>query len=213
MTINTSQIQQLLRPGLAEVFGDYPMYPAEYTEIFDIKTSDKAVEIEINRLHQNSSIEPTVIVLGAGFDTRAVRFLERPQPGNWVELDLPSVVRQKSLFASRLLKRRPHITLPSYEGVDLNDDSAVKSVLSSVLEGRCGAPVLFVFEAVILYLEQPYRPPALLKSCIDCALSNGAREVSFVFADRLPRVDGRAGDRAVRVGGDQGPLPAQDREC
>jgi len=47
MTINTSQIQQLLRPGLAEVFGDYPMYPAEYTEIFEVKSSDKAVEIEV----------------------------------------------------------------------------------------------------------------------------------------------------------------------
>ena len=46
MTINTSQIQQLLRPGLAEVFGDYPMYPAEYTSIFETKSSDKAVEIE-----------------------------------------------------------------------------------------------------------------------------------------------------------------------
>ena len=47
MTINTSQIQQLLRPGLAEVFGDYPMYPAEYTEFFETKSSDKAVEIEV----------------------------------------------------------------------------------------------------------------------------------------------------------------------
>ena len=47
MTINTSQIQQLLRPGLAEVLGDYPMYPAEYAEIFTVKTSDKAVEIEV----------------------------------------------------------------------------------------------------------------------------------------------------------------------
>ena len=47
MTINTSSIQQLLRPGLAEVFGDYPMYPAEYTEIFTTQTSDKAVEIEV----------------------------------------------------------------------------------------------------------------------------------------------------------------------
>tara|TARA_R110000787_G_scaffold90493_1_gene190995 strand:- start:235 stop:1140 length:906 start_codon:yes stop_codon:yes gene_type:complete len=47
MTINTSQIQQLLRPGLAEVFGDYPMYPAEYTSIFETKSSDKAVEIEV----------------------------------------------------------------------------------------------------------------------------------------------------------------------
>ena len=47
MAINTTSIQQLLRPGLAEVFGDYPMYPAEFTEIFSINTSDKAVEIEV----------------------------------------------------------------------------------------------------------------------------------------------------------------------
>ncbi len=47
MTINTAQIQQLLRPGLAEVFGDYPMYPAEFSEIFSVHTSDKAVEIEV----------------------------------------------------------------------------------------------------------------------------------------------------------------------
>jgi hypothetical protein len=47
MAINTTSIQQLLRPGLAEVFGDYPMYPAEFTEIFSVNTSDKAVEIEV----------------------------------------------------------------------------------------------------------------------------------------------------------------------
>lgn len=47
MAINTTSIQQLLRPGLAEVFGDYPMYPAEFTEIFSVNSSDKAVEIEV----------------------------------------------------------------------------------------------------------------------------------------------------------------------
>lgn len=47
MTTNTTQIKNLLVPGLAEVFGDYPQYPAEYTEIFSTNTSDKAVEIEV----------------------------------------------------------------------------------------------------------------------------------------------------------------------
>ncbi len=47
MTINTGAIQSLLRPGLAAVFGDYEMYPSQWTEIFEKHTSDKAVEIEV----------------------------------------------------------------------------------------------------------------------------------------------------------------------
>lgn len=47
MAINTSAIQSLLRPGLAAVFGDYPQYPSQWSEIFERHTSDKAVEIEV----------------------------------------------------------------------------------------------------------------------------------------------------------------------
>lgn len=47
MVINTTAIQSLLRPGLAAVFGDYSMYPAQWSEIFEKHTSDKAVEIEV----------------------------------------------------------------------------------------------------------------------------------------------------------------------
>jgi phage major head subunit gpT-like protein len=47
MPINTSAIRNLLRPGLAAVFGDYPMYPAQWTEIFEKHTSNMAVEIEV----------------------------------------------------------------------------------------------------------------------------------------------------------------------
>ena len=47
-------------------------------------------------------------------------------------------------------------------------------------------------EAVLLYLDQPARPHALLSSCFDVA-SNvcGVGGVSFVFADRLPHVQQR----------------------
>lgn len=47
MTINTTQIANLLRPGLSAVFGDYPSYPAQYTEIFERYESDKAFEQEV----------------------------------------------------------------------------------------------------------------------------------------------------------------------
>jgi len=47
MAINTTAIQNLLRPGLAAVFGSYPMYPSQWSEIFNVYESDKAVEIEV----------------------------------------------------------------------------------------------------------------------------------------------------------------------
>ena len=47
MAINTGEIANLLRPGLAAVFGDYPMYPAQWSEFYEVYESDKAVEIEV----------------------------------------------------------------------------------------------------------------------------------------------------------------------
>ncbi|HUV84367.1 MAG TPA: hypothetical protein VMV86_01595 [Methanosarcinales archaeon] len=45
--INTGQIAQLLRPGLKAVFGQYPTYPEQWTEIFKTYQSDKYQEIEV----------------------------------------------------------------------------------------------------------------------------------------------------------------------
>lgn len=47
MAINTTAIANLLRPGLAAVFGDYPAYPSQWSEIFETYESDKAIEIEV----------------------------------------------------------------------------------------------------------------------------------------------------------------------
>lgn len=47
MAINTSAIANLLRPGLADVFGDYPTYASQWTEIFDRHTSIMQQEIEV----------------------------------------------------------------------------------------------------------------------------------------------------------------------
>lgn len=46
MAINTTAIASTLRPGLAAIFGDYPMYPSQWSEIFEVYDSDKATEIE-----------------------------------------------------------------------------------------------------------------------------------------------------------------------
>lgn len=47
MAINTTAIANLLRPGLSAVFGDYPLYPSQWSDIFETYDSDKAVEIEV----------------------------------------------------------------------------------------------------------------------------------------------------------------------
>jgi len=47
MAINTTAIRDLLRPGLAAVFGDYPMYPGQWSEIFTRNRSDKQAEIDV----------------------------------------------------------------------------------------------------------------------------------------------------------------------
>src|SRR6267142_4771632 len=45
--INTTSIQRLLRPDLAAVFGDYPNYPSQWSELYEVYESDKAVEYEV----------------------------------------------------------------------------------------------------------------------------------------------------------------------
>lgn len=45
--INTAQIANLLRPGLSAVFGDYPNYPSQWSDVFEVYESDKAVEYEV----------------------------------------------------------------------------------------------------------------------------------------------------------------------
>lgn len=47
MTINTGAIQNLLRPGLAAVFGSDSKYPAQWPEIFETHESDKQIELDV----------------------------------------------------------------------------------------------------------------------------------------------------------------------
>lgn len=47
MVINTGAIVNLLRPGLAAVFGSDPMYPPQWPEIFEKHTSDKQIELDV----------------------------------------------------------------------------------------------------------------------------------------------------------------------
>jgi hypothetical protein len=47
MAVNTAAIKSLLRPGLNSVFGDYPMYPGQWSDIFARNKSDKQAEVDV----------------------------------------------------------------------------------------------------------------------------------------------------------------------
>ena len=52
----------------------------------------------------------TVVVLGAGFDTRALRFGAAHDGVRWAEVDLPEVVAQKQRLLARAERRRPQLS-------------------------------------------------------------------------------------------------------
>lgn len=47
MAVNTAAIKSLLRPGLNSVFGDYPQYPGQWSDIFSRNKSDKQAEVDV----------------------------------------------------------------------------------------------------------------------------------------------------------------------
>jgi O-methyltransferase involved in polyketide biosynthesis len=164
---------------------------------------DDAVREEIQ--NSNSS-EIKVIVLGAGFDTRALRFMQYENSSSyemsWHEIDLPAVVEQKSSLLRRYRQRRltQQIRLPQLIGADMNDPVAVSMHLTELFEtcqdtykltgvkmlkkniSKC--KTIFVIEAVLMYLNQDIIP-TLLDVCVKSA-SKYSSAVSICFADRLP---------------------------
>ena len=117
-------------------------------------------ELDTNK--SDEKIIPRVITLGAGFDTRSLRFRRSKSVGSsavttilssedddksaisqtpaanhyfdadFYEIDLPTVVFQKESIFKRFAVRRPDCVLPKLYGADLNDLSVVKSQLSEI---------------------------------------------------------------------------------
>ena len=75
-----------------------------------------------------------VLSLGAGFDTRSIRFLNGEAAGregvDFFELDLPEVIAQKRGLLERYSKRRPSHVLPNLVEANLNDFQGVDKALA-----------------------------------------------------------------------------------
>jgi hypothetical protein len=136
-----------------------------------------------------------LICLGAGYDLRCIKFLERNQIDQAFELDLPSVVeaKRKILESSRFRRRRPQIQsiLPTSYAVDLNDLQSVERILLEILKSEGDTSrwhTIFILEAVLIYLDEHI--PSVLLQLLSQVLLQTESAGSLAFADRLENVPG-----------------------
>lgn len=175
------------------------LYPRLHHQNVAMRTAylDQLIQKELQL--QNSSCTPVCIVtLGAGFDTRSVRFGQMcSDTTSWYDLDLPLVVQQKQFMLSRFFARRKlqnrglnMYRMPELVAVDLNDVNNTKQQLSNVVSQFCAKypnkskSLVFIVEATLFYLDQSL-VPSLLSTCLDTVKPHYSN-ISLCFADRFP---------------------------
>jgi len=136
-----------------------------------------------------------LVCMGAGYDTRGIKMLERGLVDQVVELDLPEVVGAKQRLFERLRKRRKWLkesSMPILIASDFNNTTRVERVLSKILlqnnNDKSQWHTVFVFEGVLIYLNKSV-PSSLLKTTSRVLRENNL-EGSLCFADRLENVPG-----------------------
>lgn len=206
-----------LLPHITRIIVGFPfcwMYPNLHHQNVALRTAFldssllQALRLQQNN-PQNSTVAstsadidqtPRVITLGAGFDTRSLRFQntgnmnqnsEKKAVADFYELDLPAVVTQKTNVFKRFLQRRPHSKLPRLYGADLNDIEEVERQLTKIFSENepingisTKRPTVFIVEAVLMYLKEENVMP-LLRMCMSKAAKHSS-SVQLCFADRLP---------------------------
>jgi methyltransferase (TIGR00027 family) len=99
------------------------------------------------------SVRPQVVLLGAGYDTRSLRFRNS---ADFFEVDLPEVVEGKGRLQRRWREQKGEdFELPTRIGFDLNNARTESLTEVLIREGlRRDRPTLFVWEAVLFYVDQ-----------------------------------------------------------
>jgi hypothetical protein len=175
-------------------------YPRLHHANVELRTAflDNAIkQIVDNDVKKGKKIR--LICLGAGYDLRSIKLLERKWVDEAFELDLKQVVeaKQKLIGPTRLLKRRPwlkDIRMPTLIPSDLNNIDKVREQLKAVLEmknndtGIDDYHTIFVFEGVMIYLKEGI--PSALLNATSSALKDANVDGSLCFADRLENIPG-----------------------
>lgn len=188
-------------------------YPRLHHANVEIRTAylDQAVVGAISdskqRAHQRNETafaKFRLISMGAGYDVRSIKFLQRGDIFEAYELDLPEVVDTKARLFNRAKKRRRNIrdeNIPKAIGIDLNMVNDVRDALMNILgDDDENVHTIILFEAVMIYLDEGV-PTSLLKICADALkpLEENGSFSSLVFADRLENIPGGDFDAGKQV--------------
>jgi hypothetical protein len=175
---------------------------------------DRALEEEIRHAKKTYVTEMSqdtlplcrvrLITLGAGYDTRSVKFLNRhdrhhldgsdwPHIDEAFELDLPQVIQSKSIMLDRLQTRRSTAShVPHLISQNLTDFDGLQQQLSTILQCNDANDddtqsqewhTIFLVEGVLIYLKEEDRS-RLLSLCSEM-LKTKKLQGSFLFADRI----------------------------
>lgn len=202
----------LLPSGFRWVLKFRRLFPRFHHANVELRTAylDASMREIVSEIKEESGNKIRLVCMGAGYDLRGFKMLERKLVDKVYELDLPEVVKAKErLFRNRLLKRRPSLSgdrIPQLIPADLNDLEDVRCKLNEIVGtkdlGQVGWHTIFVFEAVMIYLNEGV-PSALLKVTSD-VLNKSDKKGHLLFADRLENVPGgdvMLGEQELRGGG------------
>eukprot|EP00529_Nitzschia_sp_RCC80_P042819 CAMPEP_0113515244 /NCGR_PEP_ID=MMETSP0014_2-20120614/40837_1 /TAXON_ID=2857 /ORGANISM="Nitzschia sp." /LENGTH=327 /DNA_ID=CAMNT_0000411791 /DNA_START=386 /DNA_END=1366 /DNA_ORIENTATION=+ /assembly_acc=CAM_ASM_000159 len=180
------------------------LYPRLHHGNVELRTAylDKCVRDivqEVQRGDNKNTTKFRLVCMGAGYDTRGIKMLERGLVDRVVELDLPGVVEAKKRLFQRLLKRRPKLRgmeLPTLIASDLNEVANLKIQLQNLLRDDDDDSTqetvdwfaIFVFEGVMIYLDEGI--PSALLNVTSSVLRDAQRNGALCLADRLENVPG-----------------------
>jgi len=131
---------------------------AKFAEFVTSRTKfiDGALDAFLDAAKPLNEAKVQVVVVGAGFDTRAMRYASRSKEErvNFYELDLPHVCAGKSTLWDTWAEGKA-LNKPAYVPYDLNDSAGPDGPLAALASAGydVGAPTLFVSEAVLFYVD------------------------------------------------------------
>jgi methyltransferase (TIGR00027 family) len=163
--IKIKKIRARMRPKL--LIGMYE-YSIARTQFFDAIFKDAL----------NKNI-PQIVILGAGYDTRAYRFAKQNKKTNIIELDVPTTQNRKN----QCLKKA-NISIPAnVELVPINfNKESLEDVLEKTVYDR-NKKTLFLWEGVTYYLE-----PESVIATLEFIKNNSPKEsiVAFDYSIFIP---------------------------
>lgn len=190
------------------------LYPRLHHQNVAMRTQflDKMLIKELQSMPVSSngvSDKTAVIMLGAGFDSRSIRFLNNRRIGRqkespvssqireqleFYELDLPSVIDQKIEMLERYARRNRESRYPVLIPADLNNVAQVQEQLTKEVfkafnpsgRSRRFKSIIIMTEAVLMYLDKEQVAP-LLEAVISLSKQHSG-QISFAFSDRIPGV-------------------------